>query len=69
MKNSILKRRLARLEAWENVGPPKFECWVDAGDGHLRHKDGRIMTREAFDAAFPNAKKITLDIFEKSNRD
>jgi hypothetical protein len=69
MKNSHLKQRLTRLEAKENIGPPKFECWVNEGDGYLRSEDGRIMTREAFDAACPNARKITLDIFKKSNRD
>ena len=63
-----LKRRLARLETKKCVGPSKFELWVNEGDGYLRHKDGRIMTREAFDAAFPNARKITLDIFGKSDR-
>jgi hypothetical protein len=69
MKDSLLKRRLARLEAKENIDPPKFQLWVNEGDGCLRNKDGTIMTREAFDAAFPNARKMTLDIFEKSNRD
>jgi hypothetical protein len=64
-----IRHRLAALEARHHVGPPKFECWVDAGDGYLRNNDGVTMTREAFDAAFPNARKITLDIFKKSNRD
>jgi len=62
MKNSLLKRRLAWLEAKENISPPKFEFWLDAGDGYLRNKDGMRMTRQAFDAAFPNARKITLNI-------
>jgi hypothetical protein len=69
MKNSFLKRRLAKLEAKRDIGPPRSECWVNSGDGLLRHKDGRTMTQEAFDAAFPNAQKITLDIFGNSDRD
>jgi hypothetical protein len=58
-------RRLAALEARRHVGPPKFEFWVNKGDGYLRNKDGTTMTRDAFDAAFPNAIKIKLDIFDK----
>jgi hypothetical protein len=69
MKDSLLKRRLARLEAKENIDPPKFQLWVNEGDGCLRNKDGAIMTREAFDVAFTNARKFTLDIFENLNRD
>lgn len=61
--------RLARLEAKENIGPPKYEFWVSAGDGLVRNRDGRTMTQEAFDAAFPNARNFTLDIFGNSNRD
>jgi hypothetical protein len=64
-----IPRRLATLEARHHVGPPKFECWVNAGDGYLRNNDGVTMTRDAFDAAFPNARKIKLNIFENSNRD
>ncbi len=40
-----------------------------AGDGYLRNKDGVTMTRDAFDAAFPNARKVKLNIFGNSNRD
>ena len=69
MKSSLLKRRLAQLEAKENIGPPRFEVWVNAGDGYLRNQAGMTMTREAFDAAFPDARKVTLNIFENSNRD
>ncbi len=69
MKYSLLKRRLAWLEAKENIGPPKFEVWVNAGDGYLRNQAGMTMTREAFDVAFPDAREFTLDIFENSNRD
>jgi hypothetical protein len=61
MKNSLLKRRLARLEA-KNIGPPTVEVWLDKDDGYLRKNDGTTMTRQAFDAAFPNALKMTLDI-------
>jgi len=64
-----IHRRLAALEARQHVATPKFECWVDAGDGYLRRKDGTTMTRAAFDAEFPNARKIKLNIFENSNRD
>jgi hypothetical protein len=71
MKNSLLKRRLAKLEAAkENFGPPEFEeVWVDAGDGYLRNQAGMTMTREAFDMAFPDAIKLTMNLFENSNRD
>jgi hypothetical protein len=64
-----IRHRLAALEARHHVGPPKFECWVDAGDGYLRNKDGATMARDAFDAAYPKARKIKLNIFENSNRD
>jgi hypothetical protein len=60
--------RLARLEAKRNIGAPKFEVWVDAGDGYMRHKDGMTMTRDGFDVAFPNTRRFTLDIFENSDR-
>jgi hypothetical protein len=65
MKASLVKR-VARLEAKENIGSPKFQLWVNEGDGYLRNKDGMTMTREAFDAAFPNATKVTLNIFQKA---
>ena len=58
-----IRHRLVVLEARHHVGPPKFECWVDAGDEYLRNKDGVTMTRSAFDAAFPDARKIKLNIF------
>jgi len=66
MKNSLLKRSLARLEAMQNIGSPNVEVWLEKGDGYLRKKDGTTMTRQAFDAAFPNAMKITLDISEQN---
>jgi len=69
MKNSFLKRRLAKLEAKRNIGPPKFRFWLDKGDGYLRNNDGITMSRQDFDAAFPNARKFKLDIFGNSNRD
>lgn len=62
MNNRLLERRLTGLEANGNVGPPKFEFWVDEGDGYLRKKDGTTMTREAFEAAFPNATKFKLNL-------
>lgn len=62
-------RRLSTLEARHHVGKPKFEVWVDEGDGYLRNKDGATMTREVFDAAFPDARPFMLDIFGNSNRD
>lgn len=62
MNNRLLERRLAGLEANGNIGPPKFEFWVDEGDGYLRKKDGTTMTREAFEAAFPNAIKFKLNL-------
>jgi hypothetical protein len=66
LRNSLLKRRLARLEAKQNIGSPQVEVWLDKGDGYLRKNDGTTMTREAFDAAFPNAMKVTLDISEQN---
>jgi hypothetical protein len=57
-----IQRRLAALEARHHVATPKFEFWVDAGEGYLQKKDGTTMTRAAFDAAFPNARKIKLNI-------
>ncbi len=69
MNNSFLKRRLTQLEVKKNISPPKYRLWVsDAAGGLLRNSDGRTMTREAFDKAFPNAKKFRLNIFD-SNRD
>jgi hypothetical protein len=58
-------RRLARLEIERRVGKSMVEVWLDKGDGYLRKNDGTKMTRKAFDAAFPNAREITLDISEK----
>jgi hypothetical protein len=62
VKNRLLERRLAGLQAKENIGPPRFEFWVDEGDGYLRKKDGTTMTREAFEAAYPNAIKFKLNL-------
>jgi len=56
-------RRLAALEARNHVGARNFELWVNEGDGLLRNGAGQVMTRNAFDAAFPNARRIKLNIF------
>jgi hypothetical protein len=69
MRKDIL-RRLAALEARHNVRMPVFDLWIDEGDGLLRQSTGedstgQVMTREAFNAAFPDAKKIRLNIFDK----
>jgi hypothetical protein len=58
-----IHRRLAKLETKDRVGKPKFEIWLNTDDGYLRNKEGMTLSREAFDAAFPNARKFTLDIF------
>jgi hypothetical protein len=58
-----IRRRLGALEARHNVGSPKIEVWINEGDGLLRNRTGQVMTQEAFDAAFPNAKRIRLNIF------
>jgi hypothetical protein len=60
---------IAALEVQHHAGPPRFELWVDEGGGILKTRDGKSMTRDAFDAAFPNAIKIKLAIFENSSRD
>jgi hypothetical protein len=53
---------MTQLDADE---PPIYECWVNEGDGIVRHRDGRSMTREAFEAAFPDAETFTLNLFDK----
>jgi len=58
-----IRRRLAALAACRRVCARKFELFINQGDGLLRNRTGQVMTREAFDAAFPNARRITLDIF------
>jgi hypothetical protein len=58
-----IRRRIAALESRYHVGKPKIAMWLSEGDGLVRGPEGEMMTREAFDAAFPNVKRITLDIF------
>jgi hypothetical protein len=58
-----IHRRVAALEARHNVSSPKFEVWINEGDGLLRGPTGQVMTQEAFNAEFPNARRFTLDIF------
>jgi hypothetical protein len=69
VKTTLLQRRIAKLEArikkLDANEPSIYECWVDEGDGILRHQDGRSMTREAFKAASPDSKTIRLKIFDK----
>lgn len=60
-----IRRRLAALEARRGVVAPKIQVWVNGGNGLLRNREGQVMTREAFDTAFPNARKISLDIFNE----
>ena len=62
-----IPRRLAALEALHQAGTPKIDVWINEGDGLVRNRDGAAMTQEAFDAAFPKAIKITLDIGDISN--
>jgi hypothetical protein len=68
MKNRM-HRRLAALEDPGQISPPKVEIWINHGNGHVHHPTGRAMTHEAFKAAFPNARRFTLDIFQKGLRD
>jgi hypothetical protein len=58
-----MQRQIAKLGANE-----PHELWIDEGDGILRHRDGRSMTREAFEAAFPDAETIRLKIFDRDIR-
>ena len=62
-----IRQRLAALEA-RHLGAPKIEVWINEGDGLLRSPTGQVMTRKTFDAAFPDARKLKLDIFEKAMR-
>jgi hypothetical protein len=64
-----IHRRLARLETKKHVGKPRIELWINDGHGLLHNPSGQVLTREAFDAAFPNARKFTLNIFGNSDRD
>jgi hypothetical protein len=61
-------RRLTALER-HRVGTPKVEVkvevWINEGDGIVRHRSGRVMTKEAFDAAFPHARHISLNLFRQ----
>jgi hypothetical protein len=56
-----LHGRLAALEAKRHPITTRFETWLDKGDGLLRNGD-RVMTREAFRAAFPDAMRIRLNL-------
>jgi hypothetical protein len=58
-----IHRRLAALETRHHVAKPKFEMWLNRGDGLLHGPEGEVMTQAAFNAAFPNARRITLSIF------
>jgi hypothetical protein len=74
VKTTSLQKRIAKLEAeaQSKLGANASSTgglWVDGGDGILRHRDGRSMTREAFEAAFPDAKTIRLKIFDKELSD
>ena len=60
-------RRLTALEVRGGVGAPKIEVWVNEGNELLRNRAGDVMKREAFDAAFPNARKFKLNVFENSD--
>jgi CO dehydrogenase/acetyl-CoA synthase delta subunit len=60
-----IHRRVAALEARHTVGRPEVEMWINEGDGLMRSRTGKVTTREAFEAAFPNARRFTLDIFDK----
>jgi hypothetical protein len=56
-----LHGRLAALEAKHHPVETRIETWLDEGDGLLRN-GGRVMTREAFRAAFPHAMRVSLNI-------
>lgn len=51
------------LDGRHGFNAPRVEVWVKEGDGIVRHRSGRVMTKEAFDAAFPHARHITLNLF------
>ena len=59
------KNRIAKLEKKAHIDEPICETWVDEGDGVLRGPSGQTMTHAEFDAAFPDAEEITLNIFDK----
>lgn len=46
MARDIL-RRLAVLEDRHCVGPPKVKIWINDGNGIVRDRSGREMTKEA----------------------
>jgi hypothetical protein len=60
-----MQRRFAKFKAKNHTSTPKFELWINEGGGLLRNPDGRTMTRQDFDTAFPDATKFTLDIFNE----
>jgi hypothetical protein len=64
-----IDRRLTGLEVRRGTSAPKSEVWVNEGNGLLRNRAGNVMTQQAFEAAFPNARKIKLNVFDNSNRD
>jgi hypothetical protein len=67
MRNRM-HRRLAALETQGQIRTPNIEIWINDGDRHVHHPTGRAMTHEAFQAAFPNARRFTLDIFEERQK-
>lgn len=44
------------------------ETWLSLGDGFVRHRTGKMMTEKEFWTAFPNARKIKLDVFGDKDR-
>ena len=60
------QRRLAKLEARSNGGPPPgFEVWIDDGSGLLCSGEGDTMTKEAYDAAYPDSIPVTVSMGDK----
>jgi hypothetical protein len=64
-----MHRRLVALESRGKIGPPKVEIWINEGDRLVHPRTRRVLTHQAFKAAFSNAKRFTLNIFEKRSRD
>jgi hypothetical protein len=65
VKATSLQRRVAKLQrrmATLGTNEPEIhEFWFDEGDGILRNHDGRSMTLEELEAAFPNVARTIVE--------
>lgn len=54
----------ARVERWAPAEEPAWECWVSEWPWEtVKHgRTGQELTRAEFDARFPDARHLTIDL-------